>query len=775
MEIPQKTAWRPEAPLQIGEFAINPASNEISLNGVTTRLRPILMDVLLRLAANPGTAVSRETLLNDVWPRRMVNDEVLSRAIAELRTALGDDPKNQRYIETLPKVGYRLVAAVAMSVATSVAKATAKAKAIDKAHADAAPTVEPLLAPQPPQTAPEDSAYAAAAAHATPSPNALPSPPVFVIPTYSIWRLIRLPIIALVGLAAFGIYKKVQPPVSATTQVNLERQINAAVPFATSPQSESTPRFSPDGQSVAYARTGDAVSEIVIQDINSGKQQTFAVSDARVASPAFLSDGKSVAYWQRKTSASTPPRADDCAIAVHALEAKTALNVVDCSQRPQPVFDLSADGQTLIYSALPRAEFPLALMQLNLATKATKQLTSPGPGEGHDVYPRFSPDGKTVAFFRGTQSHMRLWTLALNDPNAKPQPASTLEGLSYGVTWNPQDGSLITAADWLSFRALNSVTLAADGNGATRRLGARGARFPDMHKNGSLVFETAAYRADLWLTNAGRPGEGAQLVWPSTRYTNQADFSPDGKRVAFASNRSGGDSIHIADLSNPAGQPTRLPLPDDARYMQPRWSADGSEVFAVQIANTGKPASQRAVRIHVASGKVDVLTHLGTLVNNAIPLSNGREVIYGELAEHAMRLYRADITGGTPKRLPLPIVSTFAIAGNDLVYTQPQLTGATRCKLDSMICTPIKVALDDSNRFDWALGNNVIWHLGRDDARKLALVRVDLTTNGRRTFDFAPTAVGTNIAVSRDGKSLLVSRESPPVVDLMIAKPLPKL
>jgi DNA-binding winged helix-turn-helix (wHTH) protein len=112
MEMPQKSSWRPTMEMRIGEFTAKPASNEICVNSVTTRLRPILMDVLLRLAVESGTVVSRETLLSEVWLRRMVNDEVLSRAIAELRTALGDDPKNPRYIETLPKVGYRLIAKV---------------------------------------------------------------------------------------------------------------------------------------------------------------------------------------------------------------------------------------------------------------------------------------------------------------------------------------------------------------------------------------------------------------------------------------------------------------------------------------------------------------------------------------------------------------------------------------------------------------------------------------------------------------------------------------
>ena len=71
------------------------------------------MALLVRLAQTPGAVVSRETLIDEVWSRRMVNDEVLSRAIADLRGALRDDSRTPRYIETIPKSGYRLIAAVA--------------------------------------------------------------------------------------------------------------------------------------------------------------------------------------------------------------------------------------------------------------------------------------------------------------------------------------------------------------------------------------------------------------------------------------------------------------------------------------------------------------------------------------------------------------------------------------------------------------------------------------------------------------------------------------
>lgn len=788
--MPQKISWRAETALQIGEFIADPASNEIFVNGVTTRLRPILMDVLLRLAAAPGAAVSRDTLLGDVWPRRMVNDEVLSRAVAELRTALGDDPKHPHYIETLPKVGYRLIAKVVATDETSdLLKAagalrepepTPDRSATETADAPAAAVHPAVRAPESAAQRQEDDSFPVVTDYVAPTPDSAPTPsPVAAPPPLSatasqprvsIWKFIRFPLVGIAVLAIYGVYKTQPLSDLDSRQIDLERQINAAVPFATSPQSESSPRFSPDGKSVVFVRSGEALSEIVIQDVASGSQRAFSIPNARLGSPVFFPDGKRVAYWLRRSVPAEGQPA--CAIAMRDLDRATDTVLVDCQQRPQPVFDITPDGNGLIYSALARADFPLALMRRDLKAKTTVQLTAPQPGDGHDAYSRISPDGKTVAFFRGTQSHVRLWTLSLaattGEP-AKPQPASALEGLSYGVAWLPRGNTIIAAADWLGFRALNAVSLA---DGSARLLGARGARFPDIAKDGSIVFETATYRADLWLTSTDKPGEGAQQLWPSTRYTNQAEFSPDGKRVVFASNRSGSDSIHVADIG---GETRRLPLPDNARYIQPHWSADGAEVFTVQQAmTTVKPATQQAMRINVASGKVDTLTHLGTQVNNAIPLNNGRELIYGEIADHSMRLYRADIAGGTPKRLSLPNVSAFAIVDNDLVYTQPQLTGATRCKLDTMNCTPSKVELDDSTRFDWALGKNVLWFLGRNEARKLALIRLDLETGRRQAFDFAPSAAGTNIAVSRDGKSLLVAREAPPVVDLMIAKPVIK-
>ncbi|GHA86293.1 hypothetical protein GCM10007067_25430 [Lysobacter bugurensis] len=76
------------------------------------RLEPKVADLLFLLAASPGEAVSRERIMEALWPGQVVGDDSLARAVFKLRQALGDEAKAPRYIETLSKRGYRLIADV---------------------------------------------------------------------------------------------------------------------------------------------------------------------------------------------------------------------------------------------------------------------------------------------------------------------------------------------------------------------------------------------------------------------------------------------------------------------------------------------------------------------------------------------------------------------------------------------------------------------------------------------------------------------------------------
>lgn len=104
--------------LKIGAWSARRSTGELVRDdGRVERIEPRLMDLLLRLAREPGTVVSREAILADVWTGVVVDDDALARAVSRLRRALGDDAKSPRYVETIPKRGYRLIAPVGAAVA----------------------------------------------------------------------------------------------------------------------------------------------------------------------------------------------------------------------------------------------------------------------------------------------------------------------------------------------------------------------------------------------------------------------------------------------------------------------------------------------------------------------------------------------------------------------------------------------------------------------------------------------------------------------------------
>ena len=96
------------AELRIGDRVVHPSLNRIDGPDGSVQVERKVMEVLACLAARPGEVVSKEELVREVWQGRFVSDDVVWRSIAELRRALGDDPRKPAHIQTIPKRGYRL-------------------------------------------------------------------------------------------------------------------------------------------------------------------------------------------------------------------------------------------------------------------------------------------------------------------------------------------------------------------------------------------------------------------------------------------------------------------------------------------------------------------------------------------------------------------------------------------------------------------------------------------------------------------------------------------
>jgi len=97
---------------QVGSWIADAESLLLSQGATSVRVRPKVMDLLVTFAERPGKVSSTEFLIARVWPDVVVGDSSLSVLVVELRKILGDDPKSPRFIETIPRRGYRLIAPI---------------------------------------------------------------------------------------------------------------------------------------------------------------------------------------------------------------------------------------------------------------------------------------------------------------------------------------------------------------------------------------------------------------------------------------------------------------------------------------------------------------------------------------------------------------------------------------------------------------------------------------------------------------------------------------
>lgn len=100
--------------VRFGSFELDLASGELRKSGVKVRLQEQPFQVLRALVAKPGEVVGREELQQRLWPDETFVDfeDGLSTAVRKIRQALGDSASNPRFVETLPKRGYRFVAPI---------------------------------------------------------------------------------------------------------------------------------------------------------------------------------------------------------------------------------------------------------------------------------------------------------------------------------------------------------------------------------------------------------------------------------------------------------------------------------------------------------------------------------------------------------------------------------------------------------------------------------------------------------------------------------------
>jgi DNA-binding winged helix-turn-helix (wHTH) protein len=259
--------------LRVGDCVVDIPRREIraSQSGVPRRITLKTLQVLLVLVSHRDQVVSREALLEWVWPDTMPTDDVLTQAITQLRKAFGDDRDAPRYLETIAKGGYRLVAPVSWILPE-------QAVAI---------SLEPALATQP------------ASLPQAPSP---PASPWRNRPRMGYALAAMVLAVALMGGVALLLRDRDADRVPKAAPVAVATATAPATyqRITSLPGSEMYPSLSPDGSQVVYSAYSDGGghAELMVQTTAPvpGRRITQTPPGVRDTMPAWSPDGLQIAF-----------------------------------------------------------------------------------------------------------------------------------------------------------------------------------------------------------------------------------------------------------------------------------------------------------------------------------------------------------------------------------------------------------------------------------------------------------------------------------------------
>ncbi len=553
------------------------------------RLAPKAVAVLVCLIEAGQRVVSRNDLMDAVWPDADVGEEVLTQAIAELRRALGEQARDGAVVETIRKSGYRLrLPAVALADAPSPIDDTTSA-ASPEASARPADTADPAVASR----GPVDTAVPSrpAVPPSTP-PVRPPSRPRPALSTIVVAALVLLLVVA--GALVFGPWAR-----------HDDRTWSRPAPVTSDLGSESAPALSPDGAAVAYLRStlsGRQLTTVIeVRSLGAATATVVARHDLSgdPRQPAWSPDGRTLAFERLDGNA--------CRIvAVSAIGGGDERTLGDCVAVSDAFSEITwrGDGGAIVY-ARPvdpnDRDGDTALYLLDLATRESHPLPIDAP-PGNRFHPRLAPDGRTLAFLLGSEQRARVFRVGLDGGTAAELTAS--EALVRGMAWLPDSRSLVLS----SGRELWQV--GRDG-GEPRPLAIGNAVQPAIAlREPVLVYaevQSTAYNLqDFRVPSADavpRYADAGPVLFGSTRHSRQASYSPDGAQIAFVSDRSGDDQV----WSGPAdgGEPRRLSAFTGGRVVDDlTWTADGE---AVWVSSHDPDRQGRIERWQLRDGRVAAL------------------------------------------------------------------------------------------------------------------------------------------------------------------------
>ena len=560
-------------------------------------LEPKSLKLLLYLLDNRDRLVTKEELIQAVWQDTFITDNALTRSIAQLRKVLGDDAKQAKYIETVPRLGYRFIATI------------------------------------------KDAELAVLSAEPVPEPAQRPSSRRWIF-----WTGGAAGVLAA-GLLVIGMRPR---PISPRTAELKTLQLT------TSSALDLYPAFSPDGSSVAYSSDRPGAFEIFIKSLAPGGRDIQVTNDGQQnLQPAWSADGRYIAYYSVKASgifvvpALGGPRRRLTDFGTQPAWSKDSKWIAFQSQG---MISLSAVDQTC---APVKSEIWLVPLEGG-PPKLLNTGQRPACGQRD---PSWTPDGKSILFvslFNGGRSEFSL----IAPDGTGLRKIRSPDARIMNPVWSP-DGSGIyysTFSRQVDF-IVRRLPVGRDGSAAGDPVevlpdSASLPRALAISPDGKRLAYTASLSTSQLLALPVSPQTHAPTGPPLPllhenlyRYTEPV-FSPDARRLLYIQFRKGSqDDVWMSDSDG--SNPTQLTSTPNEVYFPSGWLPDGSGVLIAKYPESGSEMWRISFPGH-AEQRIKQFTQ-----SVAFPsLSpDGREIAFNAGSKGGFDLWKLDLATGRMTQL----------------------------------------------------------------------------------------------------------------------------
>jgi Tol biopolymer transport system component len=330
---------------------------------------------------------------------------------------------------------------------------------------------------------------------------------------------------------------------------------------------DAGPNWSPDGKFIAFERMQSAHSDIYVTPIDGGEEFLRAGGPGDQYAPRWTPDGRYLAYVSKHEPGSSVYLVPIDGGKSTELIA-TNLHTLDFSTVPMGDRPWSTDGETLLVSILTDTT-QFAVHRVARATGEAEKITFPPPAAG-DSLATYSFDGRRILFRREIGGRVDLMLMPAE--GGDPQTLLRDEGRLEALAWRPDNRHVV----FQSGREGNADLFELDlDTGEVQRLtfGTTEHHGISVSLDGRMVYATFWHDQFLYVVDV-ETGVRRQITSHSLR-NGSARFSPDGRRIAYTSNRTDNFEIWLHDLDD--GSETKF-TDRESSDMRPEWSPDGRRI-----------------------------------------------------------------------------------------------------------------------------------------------------------------------------------------------------